>query len=92
MSFFQLKDNIYNGRTNEVKQLLGPFTNKKDIRWIEEKVTMKSSQCGRGGGHTNLLQEIKGTLTKFGVEIEQGEGDIRTIQISEQENRYPPNL
>ena len=43
MSFFQLKDNIYNGRTNEVKQLLGPFTNKKDIRWIEEKVTMKSS-------------------------------------------------
>ena len=34
----QLKEHIHNGKTTEVQQLLGPFTNKKDIRWIEDKV------------------------------------------------------
>lgn len=33
----KLKENIHNGKTTDVQQLLGPFTNKKDIRWIEDK-------------------------------------------------------
>lgn len=38
----QLKDFTYNGKINEIKQLLGPFTNKKDIRWIEDKFMSQS--------------------------------------------------